>query len=205
VRAPELPPRCAQEPRLKPMDYAPRSSTRAWIDGRIICVALCRRRPSQSTPIRPSPHRQPRLYPSRFRFLRQESANVENRTTASDGSTPLSRSGRMRGRQKDTKTVLNGRRSWPTAWNCGHRQKDDRGRRPERARLRALQLPNDVFKALDLTVPCQHRRYVTHKMPQTSRFARQISRSSRISKSTRIDAHESAQVKRYPLASRVFC
>ena len=63
MRAPALPPRCAQEPRLKPRDYAPRRLTRAWFEGGTKCVDLSRRRPSQSTPIRPSTHRPPRLYP----------------------------------------------------------------------------------------------------------------------------------------------
>lgn len=34
MRAPALPQRCAQEPRLKPRDYAPRRLTRAWFEGR---------------------------------------------------------------------------------------------------------------------------------------------------------------------------
>lgn len=66
------------------------------------------------------------------------------------------------------------------------RQKDDRGLRRERklirieplgtaAELRVLQLLDDGFKALDLTVAVlDNRRHVTHKMAQKSRFAGQI-------------------------------
>ncbi|RWC33617.1 hypothetical protein [Mesorhizobium sp.] len=99
---------------------------------------------------------------------------------------PCQDRGELEAGKKDTKTGLNGKRSCPTAWNCGHRQKDDRGRRRERkliridplgtaADLRALQLLDDGFKALDLTVSVlNNRRHVTHKMPQKSRFAEQI-------------------------------
>lgn len=47
MRAPALPPRCAQEPRLKPRDYAPRRLTRAWFEDRARVPRHSRRFPAK--------------------------------------------------------------------------------------------------------------------------------------------------------------
>lgn len=120
MRALASPPRCAQEPRLKPRDCAPRRLTRAQFEDRTRCVDLPRREPSQSTPIRPSTHRPPRLYPvpgrsagGYWQALRR--FDKSPRMSKTDGSTALSRSGRIRGRQRRPEDRLNGsahRRGW---------------------------------------------------------------------------------------------
>jgi hypothetical protein len=47
VRAPASPPRCAQEPRLKPRDYTPRRLTRAWFEVRTRVPKHSRRFPAK--------------------------------------------------------------------------------------------------------------------------------------------------------------
>ncbi len=97
-------------------------------------------------------------------------------------------------------------------------KKDDRGRRRERKRiridplgtaaeLRALQLPDDGFKALDLTVPVlDNRRHVTHKMPQKSRFAGQIVEvEPHVQIYPKSERTNRLKPRRIRLAGRLFC